>query len=149
MTVIKKFFFFARYFQSSMINKRGICSTLAGLYVGGGKKGDLCCWLELKANPGWFTLQNKCKGGWRREGKLPIQFLIVTAHYLIKFLNRFLNRMTNSFWVWECTPFRALEKAFEIFSRVSSPLKLLAKADENVNVSDFFSRRAAAAGDSM
>ena len=46
-------------------------------------------------------------------------------------------------------PFRALEKAFEIFSRVSSPLKLLAKADENVNVSDFFSRRAAAGGDSM
>lgn len=85
----------------------------------------------------------------RREGKLPIQFLIVTAHYLIKFLNRFLNRMTNSFWDYsECTPFRALEKAFEIFSRVSSPLKLLTNADENVNVSDFFSRRAAAAGDS-
>lgn len=35
-------------------------------------------------------------------------------------------------------PPSALEKAFEIFSRVSSPLKLLAKADENVNVSDFF-----------
>ena len=49
-----------------MINKRGICSTLAGLCGWGkrGKKGDLWCyWLELKANPGWFTLQNKCKGG--------------------------------------------------------------------------------------
>ena len=103
-----------------MINKRGICcgSTTRG----GGEKGN---WVELKANPGWFTLQ-KCKG------KVADSILnsVTAYYYLMKFSNRFLKLSLRcvtlnppkleSFWMiqWVCL------------------LKLLlAKADDNV--SDF------------